>query len=540
VTILSPDVESENSVSKPGGDESTRDDRLTVDDRCSVESAKQSYERIPYKTIPWTSSQPAHVEGIAKLWGIGAAPADRCRVLELGCGDGGNIIPLAIAHPNSTFVGVDLAKVHIDSGIALADELRVVNLRFHACSFVDFEDESAPFDYIIVHGLMSWVTPNLQELLFAACKHLLAPSGVAFISYNTYPGWFMQHSIRQLLRHHNRNVVDGERALKRSRQLLNVLVQTVPERESAYREYLESISAVAHNPERKFYFAHEYLEDENHPFYVRDFIERASGHGLQYLADADLVDMELDNMPSEPASLLESIAEDRAHRMQILDFAVNRKFRQSLLCHDDQHVREHPDLARVEKMYVESELDSEESEPSIDSGDVTAFSDRHGRTIEVDQPVVKASLVRFCEVSRQPIAFEDLLAWARQRGGLVSEPGSEDELRERKILAGVLCRLYMAGMIGLRASAPTWALEPNERPTASPLTRLCARRGQPAITLRHRLLALDNQDVCDVLELLDGTCDRTAILAHFEGRLSADDLEKILNLSAHNAVLMPE
>ncbi|MBW2278386.1 MAG: class I SAM-dependent methyltransferase, partial [Deltaproteobacteria bacterium] len=458
--------------------------------------------------------------------------------LELGCGDGGNIIPLAIAHPHSSFVGVDLAKVHIDTGTALAGELGIGNLRLEACSFVDFEDEAGGFDYIIVHGLMSWVTPNLQALLFATCKRLLAPTGVAFISYNTYPGWFMQHSIRQLLRHHNRDVEDGEVVLERSRQLLDVLIQTVPEAESAYRDYLESVGAVARNPERKFYFAHEYLEDENHPFYVRDFIERAGQHGLQYLADADLVDMELDNMPSKPADLLEAIAEDRSHRLQILDFAVNRKFRQSLLCHAEQRVRDQPDLARVEEMYVESSLDPAVSDPDIESVGTLGFNDRQGRTIEVDQPIVKAALIRFCEESRQPIAFEALLDWARQRIAATVAPGSDQDLEEREVLAVILGRVHLADMVGLRASPPCWALEAGERPKASPLTRLCATRGQPTISLRHRQLALDNQAVCDVLELLDGTRDRAQVLAHFEGQLSAEELAKILDLSAHNAVLM--
>ena len=262
----------------PGEEAMTRSnqaEQLTAADRESQQSALESYERIPYQTNPWTSSRPEQLECHARLHGIEAAPADDCRLLELGCGDGGNIIPLAVAHGRSTFVGVDLAQVHIDAGAALIETLGLDNLRLAAGSFVDFEDPGGPFDYIIAHGLMSWVTPHLQELLFSTCKRLLARDGVAFISYNTYPGWYMQHSIRELLHHHNRGIDDGEVALERSRRLLDVLIQTVPERESAYRDYLEAIGAVARNPDRKYYFAHEYLEDENHPFYVRDFIERA-------------------------------------------------------------------------------------------------------------------------------------------------------------------------------------------------------------------------------------------------------------------------
>ena len=511
---------------------------LSSDDLDSIASTQRSYEQIPYRTNPWPSSQPARLETVAKIWGLEAAPAGRCRMLELGCGDGGNLLPLALAHPESTFVGVDLAKVHVDAGLTLRSRLALDNVRFETGSFLGFGRNAGPFDYIVAHGLMSWVTPRLQEHLFASCKRLLAPNGIAFVSYNTYPGWYMQHSIRELLRKHNRGTDDIERRIERSRELLQILIQTVPERESAYRDYLESVGAVAADPDKKYYFAHEYLEDENHPFYVLDFIERAAGHELQYLADADWVDMELDNMPAEPSELLGRLVESHAQRLQILDFATNRKFRQSLLCHREAELREVPDLHRVAQMYVASSLAPESTDPSVDGPEVVPFRDRHGRTIEVDQPLVKAALIRFCEESRQPIAFDELVAWAHRRIGHAPPAGSEQDRSEREVLALVLGRIHLADMVELSASPPCWAVEPGERPVASPLVRLDAARGERTTSLRHRPLALDNEVVRRVLCLLDGSRDRDALLRHFEGRLGAEELDQILRLAAENAVLM--
>jgi len=516
---------------------------LSEKDRSSVANTRANYERIPYHTNPWHSSQPALLQTTARLWGLEAADADDCRFLELGCGDGGNLLPLALAHPESTFVGIDLAKVHIDAGIALRDQLGLENARLETTSFVDLGEDLGSFDYIVAHGLMSWVTPNLQEHLFATCKRLLSDRGVAFISYNTYPGWTMQHAIRELLRQHSRGVQDIEVRIERSRELLEILVRTVPEHEKSYLEYLESVGAVARDPDKRYYFAHEYLEDDNHPFYVLDFIERASRHGLQYLADAELVDMELDNMAPEPSALLhrllESAAPDTDHlaqRLQILDYSVNRKFRQSLLCHEEVAVARAPDLERVASMWVSTRLRPEPSAVDLGDGSVARFVDQRGRTIEVDQPLVKAALLRFSEETHEFIAFGALADWARRRLG--SRPVSEDPEEERKVLALVLGRLHLAKLADLRASPPCWALTPGERPLASPLVRRNASRRERTTSLRHTSISLDNERVCEVLSLLDGTRDRAALLQHLEGRLPAEELEKILELAAKNGVLM--
>lgn len=513
---------------------------LSATDRRSIAQTRQSYEQIPYETHAWTTSQPARLETIAKLRGLEAAPADRCRVLEIGCGNGGNLIPLAVAHPRSAFVGVDLAATHIQAAQAAANGLSLPHIEFVAASFVDWAYAGAPFDYVIAHGLMSWITPPLQSRLLEAIAGLLSPRGVAFVSYNTWPGWTMQHAIRQLMRHHNRGITDIEESIERARGLLDVLLQTVPLRETAYREYLESVAGIARDPGKRYYFAHEYLEDENHPFYVRDMLERAAECGLAYLGDADGVDHTLENMPDEPRQLLEKLAESSFERLQILDFAVNRKFRQSLFCRDDVALEPAPDLNRVSGMYVSSSL-APEGDAADPRGDgIMAFGDRHGRTIELDQPVAKAALLRFVEDSPQPIALDDLVAWAWDRLGERPAAGSAQAAADRQLVGLVFGRLFLADMVDVQASPPAWRLDVPARPVASPLARRDAQGPARTTTLRHRMMKLDNDAVCAVLPLLDGTRDRAAIQRALAGRVDAEAIDSILTLAARNALLMPD
>lgn len=512
---------------------------LAAIDRRSIANTQESYERIPYETHSWTTSQPARLETLAKLRGLDAASADDCAVLEIGCGNGGNLIPLAIAHPRSRFVGVDLAEVHIRAAERAARDLGLTNVAFEAASFVDWHHPRAPFDYVIAHGLMSWITPQLQTLLLATFKRMLSRRGVAFVSYNTWPGWTMQHAIRQLMRHHNRGVGDIDEAITRAQSLLDVLLATVPESESAYREYLGSVASIARAPDKRYYFAHEYLEDENHPFYVRDLLERAAEGGLAYLGDADLVDCMLENIPDEPRNLLEKLADGAFARLQILDFAVNRKFRQSLLCHDDASLQEIPDLTRVAGMYVSSALTPDAGRGDPESDAIMSFSDRLGRSIELDQPVAKAALLRFHEVSLQPIALHALVEWAWQRLGERPAAGSAAEAEGRQLVAVVFGRLFLADMVDVQASPPCWALEVPDRPRVSPLARRDATRTARTTTLRHRMMKLDNDAVCAVLPLLDGTRDRAALCRELDGRVDAEAIGTILELAARNALLMP-
>jgi len=505
----------------------------------SQRSTKESYERIPYRGSAWPGCRPPRLETIARLYGIDAASADHCRVLEIGCGDGANLTPLAVAHPDSDFVGLDLAEIHVARGRALTAELGLANLRFETGSFTDLEAGAGPFDYVIAHGLMSWVTPSLQMHLFDSCKRVLAPTGVAFISYNTWPGWSMRHVIRSMLQQHCRWIASIEERVARAREILAALVESVPPTEAGYREQIESVAAVASNPEREHYFAHEYLEDENHPFYVRDFVEQAASRGLRYLADAELVDAQLDALPVEQARPLHRVAHDAVDRMQVLDFALNRKFRQSLLCHAEQQPDAEPDLRRVAGCFVTSSLTPLAPDPEITGAGSLELSAGSGRSVEIDQPLVKAALMRFCEIGRQPIAFDSLLQWSYARIGAAAPTRETECEADRDLLCGVLGQLFLVDLVDLQTSPPCWALEAGERPTASPLVRLDAARSDRTTSLRHRSLRLDDANVREVLVRLDGRRDRGDLARELGALLTREQLDEIVRLAAAKALLLP-
>src|SRR6185436_796680 len=187
------------------------------------------YDELPYLGGPFVQTHPDHLATIATLFGIAPPAVERSRVLELGCGDGGNLIPIAFALPESSCTGIDLAGSAIDRGQRLIQAVRLGNIRLQQLDVMDVNAHFGEFDYIIAHGLYSWVPPHIREQILNICESHLAPNGIAFISYNTYPGGHLRDSLREMMRFHTRNTVSPRDRVTQARELLQFLVDAHPE-----------------------------------------------------------------------------------------------------------------------------------------------------------------------------------------------------------------------------------------------------------------------------------------------------------------------
>lgn len=155
--------------------------------------------RVFYPSQPFAASHPDRLATIATLYGMKPAPVDRCRVLELGCADGGNIIPMAEVLPASELVGIDVSETEISTGGETIRALALDNIRLEMADILDIDASLGRFDYVICHGVFSWVPDEVQDKIFAVCRQNLADNGVAYVNYNTYPGWHVQGMIRDML-----------------------------------------------------------------------------------------------------------------------------------------------------------------------------------------------------------------------------------------------------------------------------------------------------------------------------------------------------
>jgi SAM-dependent methyltransferase len=313
---------------------------------------QKSYDEAPYVSHPFPQSAPEHLEGIATLFGLKPAPPANARVLELGCASGGNIIPFALRHPGAQVVGLDLSAVQIAQGTERVRQLGVSNLELRQMNIEDADASLGSFDYIIAHGVYSWVPDAVRPAILRVCREHLAPGGIAYVSYNTYPGWKAREIVRDAMLFRAGARATPEEKLAYGRGMMDFLAQMSPEGSVLRRALDEVLPAIqAAGPS---YLLHDFLEACNQPVYFRDFVTAARSQGLDYFADAEPQTMFVSNHgPQVAEPLLKEAGNDQVLMEQYLDFLTNRSFRQSLLIHagEKQAVQYRLDTQCMEKLH---------------------------------------------------------------------------------------------------------------------------------------------------------------------------------------------
>jgi methyltransferase-like protein/2-polyprenyl-3-methyl-5-hydroxy-6-metoxy-1,4-benzoquinol methylase len=294
---------------------------------------KFDYDVIPYESCPYAKTDIAKMAAIGKVFGMDVSNLENARVLELGCCDGENILPYAEKYPKGHFTGVDLGKVQIDSALAKVKELKYKNIEFKHCSISDIDDSFGKFDYIICHGVFSWVPEEVREKIFDVIQKHLTPKGIAYISYNTLPGWNNVVALRDILRYHTKHISDVQEKLTQIKLLLEFMRDSFQDVDTPYAKAM--LSEINMLMESKIsYFMHDHLSTNNAFFYFSQFMEMASKYNLQYLADSSIASMYVGNMKPEVAKVLSQI-QNIVQLEQYMDYLNNRRFRCTLLCHAD-------------------------------------------------------------------------------------------------------------------------------------------------------------------------------------------------------------
>ena len=474
-----------------------------------------SYDDLPYESLPLPDTHPDYLRAIARLYGVEAAPASTCRVLELGCAGGGNLLPLAWRFPGSQCIGVELALSHVNEAQALITELGLSNAQVLHRSITDPMDDLGEFDYILAHGVFSWVPAAVQTRLLEICGQHLASNGIAYISYNTLPGWHVRGLLRDAMLSY---CPPGGRASERLAQahaLFDLIApalqaQTSLDAQLACKE-IEYLRSAAPS-----YVYHEYLEVINEPLLFSAFMQRADQAGLTYLADAELWTMFPDTLGKEAAAMFSPIA-DRLQQEQMLDLARLRKFRRSLLVRKGAHLRNAPDLSALETLSCYADLACTD-EIDLLNATTQNFTGPAGNFYPVDQPLTKAALMLLAMQYPQAIAWDDLRQRASdlvvEHGGTVSQDAYADYNTELFSLIA-----YQA----LRPTLETGVTMDNlaERPCAHPWARAQAARGRIVASARHTAVELDALGATLLLHL-DGTRSLQALVALMAEALAHD------------------
>lgn len=448
------------------------------------------YEDILYDNHPFALTHPDHLHTLGALFGMSPTPIERCRVLELGCGLGGNLVPLAALFPDSEFVGVDLSTAQIAAATADAKAMGLSNLRFRAMDILEVTPEWGQFDYILCHGVFSWVPEAVQDRILAICRVHLAPQGLAYISYNTYPGWHVRGMIREMLRRHVTARDPAER-IAQARALLSTIEHLVPADRSHAAAWLkQEVETIGRLSDA--YVLYEHLVEVNSPLWFRDFVDRSMAAGLQYVADAEFASMFPDKLGGDAAERIGKLARGLVETEQYLDYVQVRFFRRSIICHRDLRLDRALDGGRLRGRWVASRLE-------LLSDDT--FKSPEGMVIDSHDPLVKAAL-KVLTQHPQGLAFDTLAHYAALVIG--EEPGPA----QREALGGPLLELFSTGALKLGTWPRPWTPTPDDRPVAPGFARHQATQGPVCTTLTHRAVGLDALD--------------RALVARMDGRTRAE------------------
>ncbi len=492
-----------------------------------------SYDEVPYPSGPISATHPDRLATVATLFGMQPPALEHCRVLELGCADAGNLLALAEGLPDSDFVGIDLSARHIAAGQEAVAELGLRNVTLRQMSILDVGPALGLFDYIICHGVYSWVPPQVQEKILAICRNQLTPHGVAYVSYNTYPGWHMRGMVREMMRYHTRKDSDPPICTARARDLLAFLIESVPESQATYgrllQEELERIK-----PCKDSYVFHEHLEEVNEPVYFHTFAERAARQGLQYLAEVDIRSMLSQRFGPEVSHVLDRLGDDVIEREQYLDFLTNRMFRQTLLCHQEVPLRRQLRPEQVTAFQLASRAQCVSPRPDLQSDKVEEFRGPSGVIASTGHAISKMAFVHLAQIWPASIAFDTLQTTARARlvGAATVVQDAAAYNRDSFLLAQNLLQAYTAGVVELHVHSPRLATEPGERPRSGVLARRQARDGDKVTNLRQELVQLDPLSL-HLLRGLDGTRDRPALVDY----LIQQVLQQRLPLERHGRLV---
>ena len=471
------------------------------------------YDAVRYPTNPKPQTHPDRLATMATLFGMSPAPVTRCRVLELACGTGGNLIPMAFALPDSRFTGIDLAAEPVAEGCRMVERLGLTNIRLLAMDLMEFGAEHGECDYIIAHGLYSWVAPQVRERILDLCHERLAPHGVAFISYNAYPGFHLRRVTRDMMRYHVESISSPAERIAQARSLAKFVAgaQAGNDLDGVFLKHeFEEILGRASGA-----LYHDDLSDHNTAFYFRQFAGDVRRRGLEYLGEVDYFAMQDHLYGEEVKQALQPLSGDIVRKEQYLDFIRCRRFRQTLVCRAGVELNREVRPAQMRCFHFSCPARSDSE---------GRFEGAKGAAVKPVHPLAAAAIQYLADRWPGRIGFAELLA----QGG-----GSE---ADAPVLEEILLGCFAAGLIEAHVWVPPFVTQPGPRPRASPLARIQLAEGTTAANLCHAVTLVDDESGRKLVQLLDGSRDRAALAR--ELGVTVEELEPNLSLLGRMALLV--
>lgn len=468
---------------------------------------QNDYDAVPYQSYPYPNSHPVSMHAIAKFFGVDAPDFRKSKVLELGSASGGNIIPIASMYPDCQVTGIDLSKVQVDIGNQQIKELGLKNIKLEHKSIMDITPKFGKFDYIIVHGILSWVPQDVQDKIFEICDQNLEKNGIAYISYNTFPGWNMVKSLRDMMLYHTKNFKTPQEKANQAMLLLKFVKDNNGDNTALAQIIQNEIDTVSKT--NVSYLMHDHLEENNIPLYFHDFMERANKNNLQYLGETSLSSMFAGNFSKETFEVLMQSADDIVRVEQYMDFIRNRRFRMTLLCHNGVKINRNIKPEIIKDFYITTNLVTSDDLSDIkkDSPKSVKFINNTGAEIATEDYCVQKIFKELFDNKNKPMLFKDILKKIQK------DFTNKDNWQQiETVTLNNILRLVLAGAVFIHSTDGDFVNEPTSKPKAYDLAIYQA--------------AKNNWATSTLSEKIDMDIFTRVLMQYLNGKNTHDDLVK--------------
>lgn len=498
------------------------------------------YDQVLYPNYLHTQTHPDRLATMTKFFGLNPKPVESCRVLELGCGTGSSLLSFAYDLKGSEFIGIDLSARQIELGNKAVRGIGLKNLTLKQGDIMKItREEFGEFDYIIAHGLYSWVPEPVRDQIMKICRELLAPQGVAFISYNALPGCHFREMIRELMLFHTREIDSSIEKVQESLGVLKFVSDSVPTEKIHHDMLKKEFEKISERNFENIY--HDELAEFNHPVYFHQFVAHAEKHGLQFVSEVEYFTGKNVNFPKEVLETLDQISgDDVVKKEQYLDFITCRRFRQTLLCHKEVKISSQPDPKILREVRISSPLRPESEKPELATAKHEVFVGEKKHRVEINHPLTKAALFYLGQIWVRSMSFDDLVRVSKEL--LAKESGTDVEItaRDEEIITEILFQIFCSGMLQLHIHEPAFSTEVSEKPLASAVARWQAEESYSLSTLLSVGMKVQDALGIELIKLLDGTRDRRQLMADLTEIINSEKFDQPSEIKKNLLIEMPE
>ena len=458
------------------------------------------YDQVAYPNHAIPQSHPDRLVVIGAMLGLHPTPVEKARVLDIGCGAGGNLLPLAALYPASEFVGIDLASTAIEQAVNAASSLKLTNVRFECVDIQDLPESLGKFDYILAHGFISWVPDVVRRKIFSIVRDRLAPQGIAYISYNAYPGCHIREMFREVMLYHVRHIEDPQQRAVEARKIVEMMASASDDDKDPMHQLVAAeYELIARKTSGGL--THDDLNPIFQPLYFRDFASLAEEHGLQFLHEASYNDGQPPPEMSEEAAALLAQTNGFAEREQYMDFLKLRRFRQSLIVHQEVTIDRSQPHQAMNQFHYAANLERR----AVDGGAVEFTNRVTKAAVGTSDPLTIYAMDAIGRAWPATVPFDQL-----------ADPAFAEPLKRS------LERYFAAGIVEVLGSPRLAITKLSERPEIWEYARFQAATGAFLTSLTMNDIRIDDPNIKRLVLAADGTRTVDELGALFGDRASVE------------------